>query len=573
MSNWNSISSHNEESVRGEWATSITGEGKVDSPSSNEMNSGKLEEDDEVESDEEELINGVRKRLSASFTGSNAENFTSEFLRPLQQKNSKARAEDLEAIIGFLKSSLLTESKDLIKHHLPSIVRYATEVPFDDVAISFQELLKIVEQTGLFTIPKPIPAPSKFVRNALFPPVNTHDEVYRKIFVDLFLQNGRVSHLNRVLAIHPSFFEKSWATFTFIMTESGPLPLDWRNYIAILAASRHHCMYLVQYQEQEFLSNGGQPKWLEGIDHIPKKLQNLLPVNQILSHQPWTINKDIIQPLLRGADSWSIGELVQAMIIICTFNALAGIVFGCGVSEEVDYGDSTTVSEVEEEDQKVPSNIVDDTKKITALLTGGWETEEPDEQQESLFVKAETVDHPPINKGGNVGRLRRFIGNSDMTHEDFDVKSKSYGIFRVQDWNWKEGGFELVRRFLPGAATLMEEEFDHIYTMTYNMFNQSKNVDTFPFRRAIWQYVQRVKGMFHDDYNYQEVNIFLNKSTKSYIKKISCFPETITKNDFRDVGYELTPDEKVHVALLAVNSSKQSTLLYGLHAVMKHMYT
>jgi len=104
------------------------------------------------------------------------------------------------------------------------------------------------------------------------------------------------------------------------------------------------------------------------------------------------------------------------------------------------------------------------------------------------------------------------------------------------------------------------------------MFNQSKDVDTLPFRRAIWQYVQRIKGMFHDDYNYQEVNVFLNKSTKSYIKKITCYPETITKHDFQNLGYELTPDEKVHVALLASESAKQSALLYGLHAVMKHMY-
>ena len=78
--------------------------------------------------------------------------------------------------------------------------------------------------------------------------------------------------------------------------------------------------------------------------------------------------------------------------------------------------------------------------------------------------------------------------------------------------------------------------------------------------------------MFHDDYNYQEVNVFLNIVSKSYIKKITCQPETATKSDFANLGYDLKPDEKVHVALLAVESSKQSELLYGLHAVMQHMY-
>lgn len=77
--------------------------------------------------------------------------------------------------------------------------------------------------------------------------------------------------------------------------------------------------------------------------------------------------------------------------------------------------------------------------------------------------------------------------------------------------------------------------------------------------------------MMHDDYNYQEVNTFLNMATKNYIKKVTCYPERITKDDFKNIGVNLTPDEKVHIALLAVESAKQSTLLYGLHAVMVHM--
>jgi hypothetical protein len=99
----------------------------------------------------------------------------------------------------------------------------------------------------------------------------------------------------------------------------------------------------------------------------------------------------------------------------------------------------------------------------------------------------------------------KYIGNYVLNYSDFDVKSKTYQIFKSQDYNWKEDGFELIRRFLPGAAQLLDEEFDHIYRMTYNMFNKSQGVDTFPFRQAIWQYVQRIKGIFHDDYDYQEV--------------------------------------------------------------------
>ena len=66
--------------------------------------------------------------------------------------------------------------------------------------------------------------------------------------------------------------------------------------------------------------------------------------------------------------------------------------------------------------------------------------------------------------------------------------------------------------------------------------------------------------------------MFLNKGSKSFIKKITCQAQEITKSDFSNLGYVLKPDEKVHVAALAVESAKQSELLYGLHALMQHMY-
>jgi sestrin len=68
------------------------------------------------------------------------------------------------------------------------------------------------------------------------------------------------------------------------------------------------------------------------------------------------------------------------------------------------------------------------------------------------------------------------------------------------------------------------------------------------------------------------VNLFLNIDTKKWIKKITCYPETTTKQEFKNSGVDLTAAEKVHVALLAVNSSKQCGLLYGLHAIMKYQY-
>ena len=40
--------------------------------------------------------------------------------------------------------------------------------------------------------------------------------------------------------------------------------------------------------------------------------------------------------LLRGADSWSVAELVQALVIFAHFHVLAGFALGCGINPELD---------------------------------------------------------------------------------------------------------------------------------------------------------------------------------------------------------------------------------------------
>ena len=48
-----------------------------------------------------------------------------------------------------------------------------------------------------------------------------------------------------------------------------------------------------------------------------------------------------MQELLIGSDSWSVAELVHAVIIMSIYHSLAGFCLGCGVNPEVDsdFGD------------------------------------------------------------------------------------------------------------------------------------------------------------------------------------------------------------------------------------------
>lgn len=43
------------------------------------------------------------------------------------------------------------------------------------------------------------------------------------------------------------------------------------------------------------MEQNGDPTWLLGINHIPKKLQNLLTLNKLLAHQPWKVQADVYE--------------------------------------------------------------------------------------------------------------------------------------------------------------------------------------------------------------------------------------------------------------------------------------
>ena len=61
------------------------------------------------------------------------------------------------------------------------------------------------------------------------------------------------------------------------------------------AAGRHQCSYLIQQQMSEFLSVGGDERWLDGLHSIPAKLRDLYEINKILAHRPWLITKQHIE--------------------------------------------------------------------------------------------------------------------------------------------------------------------------------------------------------------------------------------------------------------------------------------
>ncbi len=60
-------------------------------------------------------------------------------------------------------------------------------------------------------------------------------------------------------------------------------------------------------------------------------------------------------------------------------------------------------------------------------------------------------------------------------------------------------------------------------------------------------------------------------ATKGFAKKVACYPEALAQVDFDAFTSLFTPDEKVHIIMLAAEARRQAALLYALHAVMKHL--
>jgi len=157
--------------------------------------------------------------------------------------------------------------------------------------------------------------PSLFI-----PPVVSYDsekmdEQSRGLLEEVFFATGRVLHFERVMGEHPEILKSFYMTYTHLLWEPGPLMMQWRPFILAMGAAQHHCNYLVEIYEKEFIQGGGDPTWLKGLSNTPPKLQRLLPVTMLLARRPWALTPEMIKNLLQGGTEdeagWSVGELAQ----------------------------------------------------------------------------------------------------------------------------------------------------------------------------------------------------------------------------------------------------------------------
>ncbi|UXI22154.1 extensin-like [Sarcoptes scabiei] len=435
------------------------------------------------------------------------------------------------------------------------------------------------------------------------------------------------------LGCHPTYMIPLIRAHNFIMRDVGPINANTRYYIAILASSRHRCTFLVNFLKKQFLTYGGDAEWLKGVHFAPKKMQSLNSINKILAHQPWLLNKNHITNLTKSdASSWALPELTHAIVILAHFHSMCSLSFGCKFGFELPevLEDDADYEEVEIEEIRFDG---DDRKRITKvvkrspasslivercrqliqedanlakvmtafttitkrrhekyLARANERREQSQNENNSKSTNQSMPATPIINTQcmDLIGEFKIntwsedewkknnydvFIDDQEFCYVDFAKRTQLSEIstYRIQDYQWDDQGYSLSNYLYPDIAGFLDEKFKVGYNLTYYTLGPKTNVDTSPFRRAVWNYIQSIYGIRHDDYNYREVNILLERNLKSYIKYLGCFPENSMKRDFRSVMKGFRSSEKVHVIIMIAEARLQAELLYALRTLMNFM--
>ncbi|KFW08442.1 Sestrin-3, partial [Eurypyga helias] len=405
----------------------------------------------------------------------------------------------------------------------------------------------------------------------------------------------------------PQYLDSFLKTQHYLLHMDGPLPFDCRHYIAIM------CRYLVNLHLLQFLRVGGDPQWLRGLDFIPPKLRNLNEINKILAHRPWLITKEHIEKLLKISErSWSLAELVHAVVLLAHCHALASFVFGCGCEQDEGPGGRGSLKPLSPGNQcfceaTASNGCSQELLRINRKrsLDSCMELDSLRERMQRIHVETEGREEMRLlqqdreegeGQGAEVGvrngnpsaglspladadgevtgatNLACYMQDPDFGYQDFARRDEDQTqVFRVQDYSWEDHGFSLVNRLYSDIGYLLDEKFRMVDSLQSSAMAKRQGCEPSVFKRGIWNYVHCMFGIRYDDYDYAEVNQLLERMLKVYIKTVTCYPEKTNLEMFDRFWKQFKHSEKVHVNLLILEARMQAELLYALQAITQYM--
>ncbi|XP_056336686.1 sestrin-1 isoform X2 [Danio aesculapii] len=503
-----------------------------------------------------------------------------------------------------MDDSLSSDLNALLAH----VLMLSKRCPYEDVREKCICLLQRVQDVGV-RIPRPVGnGPSRFIPEKEVHRISTPllsqilqvsklDERTQSIFEDAFAVLGRLDNISLVMGFHPQYLESFLRTQHYLLQMDGPLSLHCRHYIGIMAAARHQCTYLVNLHVNDFLQVGGDPKWLNGLEEAPRKLQALGELNKILAHRPWLLTKEHIEHLLKAEEhSWSLAELIHAVVLLTHYHSLASFTFGCGITPDIHTDGGHTfrppslsgycVCDIAngngaQEDMFGNQQGSESSGEVEVLMERMKQLQECRDEEEASqeematrFEREKTESMLVVTSDEECVPSRdvsRHFEDPSYGYKDFSRRGEHVPTLRVQDYSWEDHGFSLVNRLYSDFGQLLDEKFQIAFNLTYNTMATHQGVDTSMLRRAIWNYIHCMFGIRYDDYDYGEINQLLDRSFKVYIKTMVCSPEKITKRMYESFWRQFRHSEKVHVNLLLMEARMQAELLYALRAITRYM--
>ncbi|OON18545.1 PA26 p53-induced protein [Opisthorchis viverrini] len=547
------------------------------------------------------------------------------------------------AVAGFLESvaddtggaTLDTSMHGLIREQIPDLIRISYTGPSADIRSTAKDILSDLKTKKGFRVPHiQLQSPSFSI---------SMEQTYA-LFREYWFQWGRLENYIYIMGFHPEYLECYMKIQAHLFHGDLPLPYPDRHYLAVMAAAEHKCVYLVLLFARQFLASGGDPTWLQGIQHGPVKWRKLAGLNHNLASQPWMVTWTQIHNLIHGGgaqspgEKLSLSELMHAVAIMTHVHSLAPFVFGCGIRPEIDQheslcnlvdpvaqtngnGDEQDVADhtnthwhtsYTPESPTSISNGANPTPKNHEVLnaptdrpTSGvlssnsahtdqlpatqlleliqTENDVVDEVSEDIVAEqfmvvtqlnkdldseydssSLTWASELVNTLSQHPAIARFVDHPDSGFVDFEGRP-----FHIAEYCWQEEGCALADRLCPDLGTFLDEKFRNTYELTYNTLNFITNVDTTLYRRSVWNHVQSLFGICHDEFRYDCIDRLLNKQQRAFLKLCATRPVAIdpARHRFEKLFPVLSPSEVVHVILMVVEARQQACLLYALRAI------
>lgn len=380
------------------------------------------------------------------------------------------------------------------------------------------------------------------------------------ILGDIFLEMGEVCHYYRVLSGFPTILASHHRVMQFMMLNpDGPLHVEERFMIAVMAASRHRCEYLVRRFAAGLLAVADDVKRAD--DFLRKgpnsKLAQLQPIIAVFAHVPWTFSSTHIENLVAN-EEWSIPMLMQAVCIVNTVLPLCGLTMGLGIPTEVS---TSAVLPLDVFPQRPSATLPVNEKKGSSTddLASATATEPAHDVGGSHVAGIHYLQYCGADKVVTVPRISRANNQQSAS----SISENTFG--------WEGGAAYYVEQYYAQFAELLSNELAELNNVIlqqpialddagavamnsmvrkqqpqpsssnngHHQHHDAAGVccgrDDCDFVwRALRLYILNLIGVTAEDFPYERINEVLTRGAKTFAQKSFGYPDRLCLADLTD---------------------------------------